>query len=126
MANQIIKHSNYLGRISIHWTDDSDRVIPNSIIQMDFNPLINAFNLKGAFCLIHWQGKPFGLRRWGVFCNQSKHYYTVDYNQIQFAPQHQLELLQIDENKFPDIRPTAVLYIANAKVVEVGDKILVD
>jgi hypothetical protein len=37
-----------------------------------------------------------------------------------------LQLLQIDERKFIDIRPTAVLYIANAKVIEMGDKILVD
>jgi hypothetical protein len=126
MANQIIKHSNYQGRVSFHWLDDSDRLIPNSIVQMDFNPIIKFFSLQGAFCLIHWQAKPFGLRRWGIFCNESKHYYGVDYDQVQISPEHKLELLQIDERKYLDIRPTAVLYVANAKVIDTGGKIIVD
>jgi hypothetical protein len=123
---QIIKHSEILGQIEIYWLDDFNRTTGKPVVKMDFNPLINFFNLQGKFCLLHWQAKPFGLRRWGVFCNSNKRYYSADYNQIQINPVDRLQLLQIDERKFIDIRPTAVLYIANAKVIEMGDKILVD
>ena len=81
--------------------------VPDSEIIMDFNPIINEFNLRGNFCLLHWQAKPFGLRRWGVYCRNTDTYNSIDYS--DFMKSAILgSLLQIDETKH-QTKPTAVI-----------------
>lgn len=41
--------------------------VPNSDITLDFNPVINFFELTGDYYLIHWQARPKGYRQWGVY-----------------------------------------------------------
>ena len=38
--------------------------VPNSELQLDFNPIIEQFNLQGKFYLIHWQARPKGHREY--------------------------------------------------------------
>ena len=37
--------------------------VANSELLLDFNPVIEEFELKGNFYLIHWQARPKGHRQ---------------------------------------------------------------
>ncbi|NJO99182.1 MAG: hypothetical protein HC775_16760 [Hyellaceae cyanobacterium CSU_1_1] len=49
--------------------------VPESEINLDFNPLINQFELTGDYYLIHWQARAKGYRQWGIYrtCDDSYH-----------------------------------------------------
>lgn len=89
--------------------------LPEFNLAMDFNSIINQFRLVGQFCLLHWQAKPVGKRRWGVYDAGSDHYISVEYCELhlQVVPQ----LLQVDENVVKTV-PTAVLFFPNSKLVK--------
>jgi len=94
------------------WTEK-----PDVLLKMDFKPLMQRMGLKGKFCLLHWQAKPFGLRRWGVYQSLDDLYYPVDADKlciktISFP-------IQIDETtvEFP---PTAVLWFRNSVIEQKG------
>lgn len=84
-------------------------------LKMDFNPIVEKFKLAGKFCLLHWQAKPFGLRRWGVYDAGIDKYFAVTWDCIDIncsgTP------LQLDETTLATV-PTAVIYFRNSKVVE--------
>lgn len=65
------------GQFRVWWDGYEDQAL-----LLNFNPLIATFNLTGAFCLIHWQARPKGLRRWGVYDHLAGMYYPMDYNQF--------------------------------------------
>ncbi len=89
----------------------------NSRILMDFTPIIKVFNLKGNFALLHWQAKPFGLRRWGIYTSFDDEYHPFDYHQLHSETPKNISVLQIDENKWKT-KPTAVIYVPNSKIVK--------
>jgi len=87
---------------------------------VNFEPLVQAGGLQGDFCIIHWQGKPFGRRRWGVFHQRGS---VADYQ-----PMRVLDILgktyslQLNEREFPNL-PSAVLIAENATLEHVeGDR----
>ena len=44
--------------------------VPGADIELDFNPLVERFNLNQGrqdYKLIHWQGRPKGDRQWGIY-----------------------------------------------------------
>jgi hypothetical protein len=82
---------------------------------MDFNPIINWFHLRGAFCILHWQAKPFGQRRWGIYDAKEDRYFSLKYHELQLRVMPQL--LQIDETLIKTV-PTAVLYFSRSTVVK--------
>lgn len=88
--------------------------LPNFELNMDFNPLIDKFKLAGNFCLMHWQAKPFGLRRWGIYDNEANTYLAAEWNQIQCLSIP--EFLQINEEIIKTV-PTATLLFRNSKVL---------
>ena len=97
---------------------------PDSILKLNFDVLIEHFKLTGTFCLIHWQAKPKGLRRWGVYCSAQDSYFSTDYDLLIFDEGLKIEALQIDEKIIKTV-PTAVLCLRDA-IVELSDeKILV-
>jgi hypothetical protein len=50
--------------------------MPSFRLVVDFGPLVEALNLTGDYCLVHWQARPRGERRWGVFsCEGGEHRY---------------------------------------------------
>ncbi len=87
--------------------------LPEFELKMDFNPIIESFGLAGKFCLLHWQAKPFGLRRWGVYDAGSDEYFATTWDCIDVRcsgiP------LQLDEEIIRTV-PTAVLLFKQAKI----------
>lgn len=87
--------------------------LPDFELRMDFNPIIDKFKIAGRFCLLHWQAKPFGLRRWGVYDAEIDQYFAVTWNCIDIncsgIP------LQLDETTVESV-PTAVIYFKDSKI----------
>lgn len=92
-------------------------LLPEFKLEMDFNPIIEWFKLNGSFCLLHWQAKPFGQRRWGIYDVQADQYNSLKYCelQLQVVP----HLLQVDENIIKTV-PTAVLFFPCSKLIKNG------
>lgn len=89
--------------------------LPDFELKMNFTPIIREFQLVGKFCLLHWQAKPFGLRRWGVYDAGADKYFATTWNCTDIncggIP------LQLDETIVTTV-PTAVIYFKNSKVIE--------
>lgn len=64
------------GIILLFWIDDQGEVLPSSLITLDFNPIIKAANLVKNFAICHYQARPKGLRRWGIFYDDD--YFSVE------------------------------------------------
>ncbi|MEG4419380.1 hypothetical protein QUA70_12325 [Microcoleus sp. LAD1_D5] len=90
-------------------------LLPGFNLQMDFNPIINWFRLRGQFCILHWQAKPFGERRWGIYDAGADSYTSLKYCELELRAIPRL--LQIDEQVIKTI-PTAVLYFPASKLVK--------
>lgn len=82
--------------------------VPDSTINLDFRPLQEEFNLNGVYCLLHWQARPKGLRRFGVYESLNDNYLSVDSKDLLIAPYLKSGVLQIDE-KIHFTLPTAVM-----------------
>lgn len=81
--------------------------IPDFILRLNFEPIIEEFNLEGDFTLLHWQAKPKQLRRWGAFCQSQgvTQYHAFD----RFTSQgNQHKGFQLDESETLFV-PTAVI-----------------
>lgn len=118
MQNQITER---LGKAKfrIQWEN-----LPNSSILMDFNPLIEQFKLKGNYALFHWQAKPFGLRRWGLYFSPHDYYYPFDYNDLEINERVNLTFLQLDETRW-GVKPTAVLLVEDISVLSIKERRIV-
>jgi len=101
-----------LGKVKLTY-----QTMPDFLLEMDFNPLIDRFRLRNQFCILHWQAKPKGERRWGVYDGGMDDYTSLKYDelQLQVVPQ----LLQVDENVIKTV-PTAVLMFPNSKLIKTG------
>lgn len=97
--------------------------LPNTGLTIDFKPIITHYDLKGSFCLIHWQAKPKNHRRWGVYDSTSKQYYSFQCGQLEFQS-NPWNLLQVDERIVKTV-PTAVVHIPNSKVVWTENKLAI-
>lgn len=94
--------------------------MPDSTLKLNFDVLIQHFNLMGQFCLMHWQAKPKGLRRWGIYCSAEDSYFSTDWDRIVFDRDLQIETLQVDEQIIKTV-PTAVLCLRNT-IAELSDQ----
>ncbi len=104
MNQSIIKLNK--AKFNISWSnrpEDKDKII------VDFNSIINHFQLSGKFQLLHWQAKPRGLRQWGLYDNQLDTYTSM--KKIDLRGKKCCGL-QMDEEKiiYP---PSAVILIQN-------------
>lgn len=82
--------------------------VPGSEIALDFTPIIEQFNLKGEYKLIHWQGRPKGERQWGIYDPQADSYRCgVFENTLQFYGG--MRLLMLDDKTVTTL-PSAVLH----------------
>jgi len=93
------------------WEIDSQPV--DRPLKLNFDVLIDYFQLTGSFCLLHWQARPKYLRRWGIYCSQFDQYYSCDYDKVIFPDSYQLQLLQINERTTHRV-PTAVILIPDS------------
>ncbi len=85
--------------------------LPDFELNMNFSPIIEQFKLVGKFCLLHWQAKPKGLRRWGIYDGQKDEYFAVDWDKLELTSP-QIIPIQVDENIINSV-PTAVLHLPN-------------
>lgn len=85
--------------------------IPDFILRLNFEPIVDEFNLTGDFTLLHWQAKPKQLRRWGAFCQLKG---TTQYHAFDHFIANGLEHrgFQLDETDTLFV-PTAVVYYPN-------------
>lgn len=90
-------------------------LLPDFNLQMDFNPLIDRFRLWGRFCILHWQAKPFGQRRWGVYDSGLDQYTSLKYCELEIKVVPRL--LQLDEAIIKTV-PTAVLFFPQSQLVK--------
>jgi hypothetical protein len=99
------------GKFKSHWEEVKD-----SELVLDFLPIIDKFSLNTEpFVLEHWQAKPHGLRKWGLYCASSDNYYSVEADYIKVGFNLKISKLQIDERLY-QTRPTAVVLYSNARV----------
>ncbi len=66
--------------------------VPESEILLDFNPVIEQFQLRGKFYLIHWQARPKGHREYGVYNFEADSYISGDNFPVSYGS-HQLLML---------------------------------
>jgi hypothetical protein len=102
MSNHIITKTGQ-SQFNLQWEN-----VPDSTINLDFRPLQEEFNLRGVYCLLHWQAKPKGLRRFGIYESLNDNYLSVDSSNLLISPSLKTGVLQIDE-KIHATLPTAVM-----------------
>ena len=95
--------------------------IPNSELELDFNPIIDEFKLKGNYLLIHWQAKPKGYRRWGVYSSKGDRYYSLASIDME---RWRGKSLQLDDLTASTV-PSAVLLVNNARLIIVDEDAIV-
>ncbi len=95
--------------------------IPNSELELDFNPIIDEFDLKGNFLLIHWQAKPKGYRKWGIYSSKGDRYYSLTSIEME---RWTGKTLQLDDLTASTV-PSAVLLVKNARLIIVDESAIV-
>jgi hypothetical protein len=94
------------------------RELPKFKLFVDFRPLIESLGLTEDFCLVHWQARPRGERRWGIF--DGKGYRGFE----SYRSELPCEGMQLDERLQTTV-PTAVLCYRNARLLVEGDEAIV-
>ena len=85
----------------------STKNVPNSTLDLDFNPVIEQFNLKGDYYLIHWQARPKGHRQWGIYNSRDDSYTsTLDTKHLNYGGWQPLQL----DDKTANSIPSAVVF----------------
>ena len=93
--------------------------VRGSEISLDFTPIIEQFNLdKGRpdYKLIHWQGRPKGVREWGIYDPQTDSYRCGIYKNHKMV-WGGMKLLMLDDKTAATL-PSAVLYLVGTLPVE--------
>lgn len=80
--------------------------VPNSELQLDFNPIIEQFKLLGDYYLIHWQARPKGHREYGIYTSVDDSYRSTDKIPIRYGG---MACYQLDDATANTI-PSAVIY----------------
>lgn len=109
MTKQIIRKASS-GIFTVFWIDNLGEVIPNSLINLDFNPIIKSANLIKDFAICHYQARPKGLRRWGIFYNDD--YFSVE--RISSSVPYESIWLDETELNFP---PNAVIVHRGCRLI---------
>jgi hypothetical protein len=102
------------GKFKVWWD-----VHPEQALNLDFNPIVSFFQLEGEFCLLHWQARPRGLRRWGIYDSIQDCYHPLDWHSFNKTVGI-LSLLQISDDYSPSALPTAVLLLEGHTKIEDG------
>jgi hypothetical protein len=80
--------------------------IENSELMLDFQPIIDEFQLTGDFKLIHWQARPKGHREFGIYSSVDDSYKSID--NVSKAGYGSLQLLQLNDAE-DNALPSAVI-----------------
>lgn len=87
--------------------------LPEFKLLVDFRPLWEALAPAGPCCLVHWQAKPRGQRRWGIFDGET--YRSFE----SYRSELPCEGMQLNESEVITV-PTAVLCYRGARVIDHG------
>jgi hypothetical protein len=109
MTKQIIRKAS-ANVFLIFWVDQLGEVLPDSLITLDFNPVIKEGKLIKDFAICHYQARPKGLRKWGIFYEEN--YFSV--KKINSAIPYESILLDESDLVYP---PNAVLIHRNCQLV---------
>jgi hypothetical protein len=109
MTKQIIRKAS-ANVFLIFWINQLGEMLPDSLITLDFNPVIKEAKLIKDFAICHYQARPKGFRQWGIFFGEE--YFSVKSINSKVA----YESIWLDEGAiaFP---PNAVIVHRNCKVV---------
>lgn len=80
--------------------------ISDSVLSLDFNPVIEQFKLSGDFYLIHWQARPKGYRMYGIYSSKDDSYICCEHLPKSYGA---CQLLQLDDAT-AKIIPSAVIW----------------
>lgn len=87
--------------------------VANSELLLDFNPLIDQFDLKGDFYIIHWQARPKGHREWGIYSIKDDTYTSS----VEFPSAFgKMELKMLDDATANSIPSAVVLFTGHLKI----------
>lgn len=114
MRQKIIKEGK--AQFRVFWENHEKQAL-----KLDFRPLINQLQLSSPTVLLHWQGRPWGLRRWGVYCWESDQYYGADHDKLDLKNLPS-KTYQIPEKQFKTL-PTAVIIYRDCVVKARGHNI---
>lgn len=100
-------------RFLLEYSDlDAFRLVVN------FEPLAIATGLADNYCLLHWQAKPHGRRKWGIFCHEGGE--TRYISPVGFFCDLPILTVQVDETVITTV-PTAALAVKQAKLRQEGE-----
>jgi hypothetical protein len=81
--------------------------VDDSQLPLDFQPLIDRFNLTGNYQLIHWQARPKGHREFGIYSSPDDSYKSIaNFDKVGYGS---LQLLQLDDGVANNPLPSAVI-----------------
>jgi len=109
MTRQIIRKA-APGIILLFWIDDLGEVISDSLITLNFNPIIESANLIKDFAICHYQARPKKLRKWGIF--YAGDYFSVE--RISSSVPYESILLDESDLVYP---PNAVLIHRSCELI---------
>ncbi len=118
MFNQVIKQT-AIGEFDVFWEG-----IRDSLLHLNFNPIITQHNLSGIYCLLHWQAKPKYYRRWGIYYSPHDYYYPFNWHELRINEKIIAKALDISESKFKTV-PSAVIYL-QAKLTKTNEGFIVN
>ncbi len=95
--------------------------VTNSELELDFQPVIDEFNLEGNFILIHWQARPKGHREWGIYSSRDDNYRSIAELKLNNV---WLKSLQLDDTTAKTI-PSAVLYGDDDRITCINDRSII-
>lgn len=85
--------------------------VPTEKLVIDFKDLIEQNKLTGNYCLLHWQAKPKGFRKWGIYESLFKQYHSMQANNLKLITIPRL--IEVNENSYKTI-PSSVIYFSNS------------
>jgi hypothetical protein len=109
MTKQIVRKAN-ANVFLLFWINQFGDMLPDSLITLDFNPIIKEGRLVKDFAICHYQARPRGLRQWGIF--YAGDYFSVKIINAEIA--YESILLPETATTHP---PNAVMVHRNCKVV---------
>ena len=95
--------------------------VTGSELELDFQPVIDEFNLEGNFILIHWQARPKGHREWGIYSSRDDNYRSIAELKLNNV---WLKSLQLDDTTAKTI-PSAVLYGDDDRITCINDRSII-
>lgn len=95
--------------------------ITNSELELDFQPIIDQFQLEGDFFLIHWQARPKGHREWGIYSSTEDSYRSTSELAINLTS---AKSLQLDDTTAKTI-PSAVLYCQSDRITCINERSII-